>query len=78
MPSASEARFVELRGGLVLPAEPVLLVFNLEARGFVLRPDGADLLVSPGAQLTSDDRRAIRRWKAHILAVLHYEAPTCA
>jgi hypothetical protein len=79
MAAASEAqRFVALHGGLVIPAEPLRLVLDLQARGFLLRPDGGDLVVSPFRQLTAEDCRQLRRWKYHVLAVLQYEAPTCA
>src|SRR5690348_8291879 len=78
--AASEPRYVSLPtrtgGELVLPAEPVALTLQLQSRGFVLQADGDDLVVSPFSALSSEDCRLIRRWKAHILAVLAYEAPT--
>ncbi len=76
MKATSEQRFVDLRGGLVLPLEPWLLVFDLQARGFALRPDGPDLLVVPFSKLTAVDVQQLRRWKRHVLAILHYEPPT--
>lgn len=77
MPDASE-RFVSLRGGLVVPYEPLLIALDLEARGFHMRPDGGDLIISPFSQLTAEDRQQIRRWKYHLAAIVCYEAPECA
>jgi hypothetical protein len=77
MPIASD-RFVTLNGGLVVPAEPLVLTLDLQARGFELTPDGSDLIVRPFSKLTAEDCRLLRRWKSHILAVLAYEAPSCS
>jgi hypothetical protein len=70
MPDGSD--LVYLRGGLTLPVGPVLLVLGLEARGFTLRRDGDDILVTPFSGLRDDDKRALRRWKQHVLALLDY------
>jgi hypothetical protein len=66
---------VALKGGLVIPAEPLLLVLDLQGRGFRLVPDGGDIIVSPFSKLSAEDCRQIRRWKRHIVAILEYEAP---
>ena len=72
----SEARFIHLRGGLTVPVEPLLLVFDLQERGFTLTPeDGETLVVQPYNKLTRTDCEQIRRWKRHVLALLSYEAP---
>jgi hypothetical protein len=76
-PAASD-RLVTLAGGLTVPAEPLLLLFDLQERKFVLTVDGDTLVVEPHDRLTSDDCRAIRRWKWHILALLEYQAPEVA
>ena len=48
MSAGSDARrYVVLRGGLSLPADPLLLALELEERGLVLSRDGEDLLVGP-------------------------------
>ena len=78
MSTACEARFVQLACGLVVPAEPLMLLLDLEARGFALTRDGDDILIRPFSQLTPEDCRQVRKWKRHVLAVLDYEAPTCA
>jgi hypothetical protein len=68
-------RFVELRGGLIIPAEPLLLVFDLQARGFQLTPTDGDITIRPWSRLTAENTRQLRRWKQHVLAILDYEAP---
>jgi hypothetical protein len=78
MAGSESCRYVVLRGGLALPVEPVVLLLGLEARGFSVRRDGDALVVQPYHQLTRDDCAAIRRWKAHLLALVDYEAPRCA
>jgi len=66
--------FVTLRSGRTLPLAPVTLAFVLERRGFQLSAEGGDTLLvrpdSPGVALTDDDRVVIRRWKAHLLAMV--------
>jgi hypothetical protein len=68
-----------LRGGLTVPIEPLILIFELQERGFVLTPEDTDtLVVQPHHRLTAEDCAAICRWKLHILALLEYRAPVCA
>lgn len=71
MQAASEG-YVLLRGGLALPVVPVLLAFDLEARGVSLSRDGDDLVVWPLSSLTDEDKLALRSWKYHIFALLAY------
>ena len=63
---------VPLRG-LTVPTEPLLLVFQLQKRGFTLTPDGDALVVQPHDQLTRVDCEQIRKWKWHLLALLNLE-----
>lgn len=72
---AGSERYVSLRGGLTVPLEPLLLVLDLEARGFRLVPDGDWIIVAPFSQLTDDEQQLLRRWKFHVLALLDYRAP---
>ena len=74
MQNASE-RYVQLRGGLVVPVAPIALLLDLESRGLTLSRDGDDLLISPPGRLTDDDRAALRRWKCHVLALMDYQVP---
>ena len=64
---------VALKGGLVVPARPVLLLLDLEERGFkVERVEDDTLNVQPYQQLTDEDVAAIRKWKSHLLALVDY------
>jgi hypothetical protein len=75
-PKAEPCReFVLLRGGLAVPAPAINLAADLESRGFRLALHGAELRVSPAAQLTAVDVERIQRWQRHIAAVLTYEPP---
>ena len=74
MPAASET-FVALKGGLTVPVAPLLLVFQLQERGFTLSQEGDVLVIRPRRLLTDADCQAITRWKHHILALLAYEPP---
>lgn len=73
MPTASE-RYIVLRGGLTIPAEPYLLLLELEARGLTVKRDGEMVIVTPKGHLTDADRDAIRKWKGHVLSLLDYIA----
>jgi len=61
-------------GRLTLPLAAVRLALALEARGLRLEVDGQDILVGPRELLTDEDRAQLRRWKAHVLAILSYDA----
>ena len=75
MHSESE-RLVQLQGGLVVPVEPLLLLLELEQRGFRLEREGDDtLVVRPYDRLTRVDCDRIRRWKSHLLALIAYTPP---
>ncbi len=74
MPAASEG-FVLLRGGLAVPVAPVLLLLDLERRGFTVERDGDSIIVRPFSQLMETDRTQLRRWKQHVIALLEYRAP---
>jgi hypothetical protein len=66
-------RYVVLKGGPVLPVEPMLLALDLEERGFTMtRDEGAVLSVQPYQRLTPEDCAAIRRWKWHLLSIVDY------
>jgi hypothetical protein len=71
MPTGSE-RFVVLAGGLTVPAESIRLLLRLEAAGLQVTREGNELLVRPRGQLTPDDRAALARWRAHVLALIDY------
>ena len=54
--------YVTLKGGEVASLAALRIGWNLEDRGFTLRPLGDKLLVTPPEDLTADDVAAI---KAH-------------
>jgi hypothetical protein len=62
-------------GAMTVPIEPWRLLLDLEARGFVVQLVGEILTITPVSKLTSDEREAIRRWKAHLVALMRYEPP---
>jgi hypothetical protein len=66
-------RYVSLRGGLVVPVTPVLLLLDLESRGFQISRDGDDMVINPFQRLTAEDIRSLKLWKRHVLALLDYE-----
>jgi hypothetical protein len=67
-------RYVLLPSGLALPVEPILIVGELENRGFKLTGEGDDILITPFSKLTNDDKQRLKTWKRHILALLSYES----
>lgn len=71
-------KLVVLRGGVSVPVSAVVLLLDLEARGFSFSRPGPDTLrVSPPGQLTEADRVAIIQAKPHLLALVSYQ-PTDA
>lgn len=71
--SGSSERLVWLRGGLVVPIDPYLLVLRLESEGFHIRLDIDDaVLVAPADRLGSEDLTALRRWRRHVRLILRY------
>ena len=74
-PSEEAAEFVTLRGRLVTSLEALRLGWALEARGFVMEPDGDRLRVTPRGALTPDDVAAITQHRDALLALVRYHAP---
>jgi hypothetical protein len=66
----SASDFVTLRSGVVMPAEAIRVVLNLEERGLHFDAEGDALVVGPKALLTDVDRANLRRWRNHILDML--------
>lgn len=66
---------IELRGGLLLREDAVLLALNLEAAGHALSVRGEQLVISDGSKLTADQRAKIKDCRLHLMALLVYEAP---
>mgnify|MGYP006919630040 CR=1 FL=1 len=70
---------ITLNGGMTVPAAVIVLGNGLERRGITLTRDGETLKVrgSGGqkADLTAEDIAGIKRYKAHLLALIDYQAP---
>ena len=68
--------YIELRNGPAVSIEAIGMAVGLEARGCVLSvsADGR-LQCSNGSQLTAQDRAAIVRNKAALIALVGYRAP---
>ncbi len=67
--------FTELRGGLLVRSDALLLALRLESDNHVLTAKDGQLLVSNGSSLTADDRAQIKQLKNHLMALAGYEAP---
>lgn len=66
---------VVLKGGLTVRLHALKLAWPLEDRGLQLRPSGdGGLIVVPKAKIMDEDRVEIRKWKAHLVAPVTYEA----
>lgn len=65
---------VDLRGGLVVPADALRLALALEDRGHRLTAHNGLLHATNGSALTAEDRAEIRQWKLHLLAIAEYQA----
>jgi hypothetical protein len=63
---------LELRGGLFVREDAILLALDLEARGHVLSTKDGALLVTDGARLTAEDVAQIRALKKHLMAIAAY------
>ena len=71
----SDCELVTLAGGLVESLAAFRLGWDLEARGFVLRPVGEKLQVRPHQQLTPEDVTAVRQHRDELLALVRYLPP---
>lgn len=68
-------RFVVLKGGLTVPLAVLRVAWRLESRGVQFRTTGDDgLVVTPRTKITDEDRAEIRKWKAHLIALVTYDA----
>ena len=71
--------FIELRGGLTVPADVLDFALKMEEAGFHLQADGDVLRVTLDSgkrpNLSAADSAFIRSRKAHLLAVAAYRPP---
>jgi hypothetical protein len=66
------SNFVTLAGGLTVPLPALQVLWNLEDRGVYLRLDGDGIIATPRTALTDADRATVKRWRAHVVALLQY------
>lgn len=64
----------ELRGGIFVADDAIILAIDLESRGHVLTSRDGALLVTDGSRLSAADRTEIQRLKRHLLAIAAYLA----
>lgn len=72
--SGGKVRATELRGGLFVDTDAILLALDLESRGHTLTARDGALLVTDGSRLSAEDRTKIQRLKRHLLAIAAYIA----
>ena len=65
----------ELRGGLFVRTDAIVLALALEESGHTLTARDGALLVGNGSTLTTEQRAAIQGLKRHLLAIAGYEPP---
>ncbi len=72
--------FIELNGGLTVPETDITGLLALEARGMRFIVDGEKLRIrgpvdGQTPDLTADEVAFIKARKAHLMALVAYEAP---
>lgn len=67
---------IELRGGLLVREDAIVLALTLEAHSHALSVKDGALLVSNGSTLTVEERASIVALKRHLMAIAAYVAPT--
>ncbi len=66
---------IELRGGLLVRADAIALLCDLERRGCVCSIRDGALAVTNARSLTTEDTRDIKRLRGFLLALVAYEPP---
>jgi hypothetical protein len=69
------ADLIELRGGLVVRADAIALLLDLERRGHVCAALDGSLRVSKARDLTPQDTAEIKRLRGFLLALVAYQPP---
>lgn len=67
---------MELKGGLHVATDAIVLALDLERAGHALTARDGALLVTNGSALSAEQRASIGRLKRHLLAIASYEAPS--
>lgn len=71
----SGSDLIELRSGPFVRADAIALACSLEARGHMLSSKDGALLCTNGSALAKADVEAIKANRAHLIAIVTYEAP---
>jgi hypothetical protein len=76
---------VYLRGGLTVPRNALQCAIDVEHACWsspdhrphtpLLTVEGESLYIHPTSALTADQRASVKRWKRHLIALVHYTAP---
>jgi hypothetical protein len=66
---------VELKGGLIVRADALILALDLERHGHALSAREGQLTVSHATSLAEADREQIRTHRLCLLAIAAYNAP---
>ncbi len=67
--------FIELRGGLILREDAVLLALELERRDHRIATSDGKLTVTNGAALSPEMREQIKDCRLHLMSLAAYEPP---
>ena len=68
-------QFVELKGGIAVPAPALRLAWSLEERSIPLAVDADHQFIVPtDPRLTLADQAGISRWHRHLAALIEYAA----
>jgi hypothetical protein len=62
-----DARFTQLRNGMIVLTEALEFIVELEARGLACASKDGKLFVTPPGQLTAYDKAMIASMKFHLL-----------
>ena len=65
----------ELRGGLLVRTDAIVLALALEDAGHTLTARDGALLVGNGSTLTAEQRSQVQGLKRHLLAIAGYSVP---
>lgn len=63
---------IELRDGPALPTAAISLALELESRGYTFSVSQDRLILSGGDGLSAEDRKEIKRWRLHLMALVDY------
>ena len=65
----------ELRGGLIVRTDAIILALAIEESGHALTAKDGALLVTNGSTLSAEQRAQIHGVKRHLMAIAGYDAP---